>query len=139
MATTKPIINRERYRTLKVLINGSDQDRTLAINIIDNCDIETSFLHLLALTSNSRNSSLAYGCYVGCSKNFVDYMKTLAPYLPFVNLEWILDMYKLHNEKQNLPEDNKEIKFLISEYQTEEKSSLFNFKPVLKAKTKKNG
>lgn len=138
----KNIIDIKQYKKLQRLLLGSDEDKTLAINIIDQSDIEKSFLTILCLMSQYRNKVYAFGSELGRCKNLVKYILKLSgssshnQYIVDLDLHWVMKIYKLHRELHHMTESTQDNKFILSEYQTFEHNPVYAFKAQLNPKKK---
>jgi hypothetical protein len=137
----KNIIDIKQYKKLQKLLLGSDEDKTLALNIINQSDIQKSFLTILCLMSQYRNKVYAYGSELGKCENLVDYLFKLNKqehnyYTVDLDLHWVMKIYKMHREVHHIPESTQDNKFILNEYQTFEHNPVFTFKAQLNPKKK---
>lgn len=88
------IITREKYLKLKTLLDSNDpQNIDLVINIIDNCNIEKSFPHLLNLYTKHKNIKYTFASTISRSKNLLNFIYNL-------NNEIINEVYVNDNRSQ---------------------------------------
>lgn len=138
----KNIIDIKQYRKLQKLLLGSEEDKTLAITIIDQSDIEKSFLTILCLMSQCRNKVYAFGSELGRCNNLIKYILKLSSstshnqYTVDLDLHWIMKIYKIHRDVHHINESKQDNKFILSEYQTFEYNPVYSFKAQLNPKKK---
>jgi hypothetical protein len=132
------VIDNKQYRQLQKLLKGSEEDKTLAVSIVDMCDIEKSFVTILCLMSQCRNKVYAYGSELGRCKNLLDYLISLKieAYIVDIDLMWLMGMYKAHCERHNIKESTEDNKFILNEYQTFEHNPVYSFRAQLNPKKK---
>jgi hypothetical protein len=136
--TEKPIINHNRKNQLqKLLLTDSKEDETLAVSIVDNCNIEKSFPMLLQLMAACPDQKYTMHTALINSKNFLAYTYTLirndVGLIPAQHsLDFILDLWERHNKIQIIKEDMVQRKKLILAYQGNELIASFN--PTLNPK-----
>lgn len=136
METQKPIIHHKVYLNLKKLIKDPES-LGLVIGIVDNCDIEKSIVPILCLMSQSRNLTYSYGTNLSKANSLVHYLFSISKYQPQMDLEFVMEVYKLSLLKRHMKEDPKIIKFILAEYETNEVNPLYSFKAQLNPKNKK--
>ena len=132
----KSIIHHKEYLKLKKLIKDPE-NLELVIGIVDNCDIEQSIVPILCLMSQSRNLTYSYGTNLSKSDNLVHYLYSISiKFQPQMDLEFVMEVYKLSVLKKNMKEDPKIIKFILAEYESIEVNPLYSFKAQLNPKNK---
>lgn len=141
----KAIIDIKKYKQLQKLLAGSQEDKTLALTIIDNSDFEKSFIPILCLMSQNRDNMYAYGSLLGKCHKLCQYLAWICnnpnheetvDYVIDIDLNWILKMYKNYRQILDIPESLSINKFILNEYQTFEVNPMYSFKAQLNPKKK---
>lgn len=109
----KPIIDEEKRKNLEKLLQGSDEDKALALSIVDQCDIEESFPELLIIVAAYPTFKHKLNTILIESKVFSSYVLHLLngneSLIPIESdLNFIMDLWERH---QKLYIMNTDLKF----------------------------
>lgn len=143
----KLIIDRNTYFKLKKLLDSNNQENwTLLHSIIENCDIEKSFVHLLNLFTKSNDEFYSYSSKLSCCAKLYKFIRYLSPnaYNTMVmELNEVIGIYDNYNQKYCPDKDPQTIKseknMLIKEYNVKSKiSKIFELNSKSLKKKSKN-
>jgi len=120
----KIIIDKEKYKKFKVLIQGDEETSNLVINLIDNCDIHESMPYIIPLINAGYDLVITGASKLFKSKNLFDYIVDIlggdVQNIPAMHdLNWLINLYKEYCTVKGLLPDNHHIKFITVEYHTE--------------------
>ena len=132
----KSIIDEKKYKKLKRLLKGGEEDKNLVVQIIDQCDIKESFPYIIALVSQYHNEKYVFSSGLFKSQNLFHYViKELSfPVSSKFTLDMLMEWIDRYSTIKKVPPKLK--KLIIKDYETLsfEDSQLFEFKPKLKPK-----
>ena len=134
----KPIIDEKKAESLKKLLDsGSQENINLAVQIVEHCDIEKSFLRILNVMASCPNNKFTMNTPFSGSMNFWNYVSSLIhnrlDQIPIeISLDFILDLWERHNKIQIIKEDMVQRKKLILAYKGN--YSVASFNPKLNPK-----
>ncbi len=134
----KPIIDKKRMESLRKLIDsGSEENINLAVNIVENCDIEKSFPMILKVIASSPMEKYTMNTPFTRSLTFFSYVSALIhnkmEMVPIQHdLDFIIDLWERHHKIQIIQEDIRVRKELILAYKSEK--LVKSFKPNLNPK-----
>lgn len=142
----KAILTKENTeKIIKLLSSISEDDRDLAISIVDNCNIEKSFEEILYILSSHSTSEYTMNTPLIRSKNIQQYiigdlLLGASEKIPMDHdLNFLLDLWERHNKIQIVQGDIRTRKRLISAYVGKLGESAFEFKSIPKNKSMAKG
>lgn len=134
----KIIIDNQRSKKIVSMLESGDEDTiTMAVKIVDNCDIEKSFPELLFIMASHQNVKYTMLTPLVTSVNFFHYVLNLEenvfimiPVQP--SLDFILKLWKGYHEINSISEDLNIKSRIIKAYQAED--TIHSFNPKLNPK-----
>lgn len=118
MSEEKLIIDKVKYQQLKKLLKGSKENQELAINFIDNCNIQASFKYVICLINAGIDVKTRGASLVFKKENVWNYIDSLLDNaIPsFHDLNMLISAYENHCwDNKELP-SARDIKFIALEY-----------------------
>ena len=126
----KPVIDEKKRIQLEKLLNGAEQDVSLAIKIVDSCNIPVSFVELLCLISAKYDLKYTMATPLIISKNFQSYLIMLLGNEMFIpniySMDFIIRLWQLHCQFHEIPRSKREKKYIVKNYRPTEKERFGN-------------
>jgi hypothetical protein len=112
------ILTHKDYKRLSKMIKGTEEDVKLTVGIINSCNIEKSFLYILALIPHKYIERMAFCSPLSSSKNIVNYLMLHHEIRVHYDLDGLITMWSDHCKRLSLgmPIFTKGQKLLAVEY-----------------------
>lgn len=112
------ILTHKDYKRLSKMIKGTEEDVKLTVGIIDSCNIEKSFLYILALIPLNYIEKMAFCSPLSSSRNIVNYLVVHHEITVHYDLDKLITMWSDHCKRLSLgmPIFTKGQKLLAVEY-----------------------
>jgi hypothetical protein len=137
MDTPRPILTEKRYRRMKRMIKGTDEDVRLITNIVNECDIDKSLLYILALIPQRHMEASTFCTPLSQGERLFEFLKKRAMTVHY-NLDTLVGVWQIHCEVNGIDQLEGH-KFLAKEYVSPPSRSMFkgHIKPTLNPKKKR--
>jgi len=114
------ILKDKDFERLRKMINGSDADYELVIKLVDTCDIEKSFHHILCLIPQRWDTQYVMSSKLMVSPRLYAYVFDLVGDYSGIptncTLDFMMELWALHAEKHKLPASARVIKDICKSF-----------------------
>lgn len=131
-------LNDKDFESLSKMINSGDENYKLVLNIIDNCNVEESFMHILCLAPQRWESNCTMSSKIFVQRKVYKYIISLVKDInkipSFGSLNFLIDLWTLHCESNKTIASAKDIKKICKHYKNPNVASWYDLGKVFNKK-----
>ena len=98
----KRIFTKEDYKKMSRMLQGTDEDVNLVIQMVDKCNIKESFLYILALIPHKYKEIYTFCTPLSCSKNLYAELYKYPDFDSYYDLDILVKIWSTYCKNLNL-------------------------------------